>query len=651
MRPPFRLLFLLLSCTASLSAQSIFGKNVVVNGDAESSLGGNGDVVAATIPGWTKTGPIDVITYASGYTVGVGDPGPLDRKNNLFSGGPKNKSSSMTQKVDLTSGATTIDAGAATFDASAYLGGYSSYDSSPTVNIAFLDASGKQLATAALGAVLSIDRRNTGIYLRRKLGPLPVGTRSTTITVVYTASADDNYNDAYADNISLILNAPATTQSLLGVNIIYNGDAEKGAGLTDDTSFPLDIPRWVRSSDFATDNYINLDSVPANVTGPPDRGKLFFYGGQTVVSTGYQDIDISSASGNVDLGQIRYNFSAWIGGYSSQEDNCVVTIQFRNWAGTVLGTAKLGPVTSSDRGGTTGMLLRTTSGTIPAGTRYANVLMTSTRLEGLDNDGYADSLSLILSLGGGAPAISPNGVISAAAFGGSTSIGPGSWIEIYGQNFAATGREWAGADFSGSTAPTTLDGIKVTVGGQPAYVRYISSGQVNAQVSSSTGTGQQPVVVTNGTGSSTPYNINVNATQPGLLAPASFILNGKQYLAAFLSNGTSFVGPPNLISGAATLYPAPGDTIITYGIGFGPTTPSIVAGQIVSQSNQLSLPIAMSFAGSPVTFRYAGLAPGFVGLYQFNIVVPKIANSDAVPITYSVGGVASTQTLYTAVHN
>jgi hypothetical protein len=48
---------------------------------------------------------------------------------------------------------------------------------------------------------------------------------------------------------------------------------------------------------------------------------------------------------------------------------------------------------------------------------------------------------------------------------------------------------------------------------------------------------------------------------------------------------------------------------------------------------------------------YDGLAPTAVGLYQFNVVVPSIPSSDTVPLTFALGGVAGTQTLYIAVQN
>jgi len=49
--------------------------------------------------------------------------------------------------------------------------------------------------------------------------------------------------------------------------------------------------------------------------------------------------------------------------------------------------------------------------------------------------------------------------------------------------------------------------------------------------------------------------------------------------------------------------------------------------------------------------NYAGLSPDSVGLYQFNVVVPNVAANDLTPVTFTLGGVAGTQTLYTAIGN
>jgi uncharacterized protein (TIGR03437 family) len=252
---------------------------------------------------------------------------------------------------------------------------------------------------------------------------------------------------------------------------------------------------------------------------------------------------------------------------------------------------------------------------------------------------------------GSLPSIKSGGVVSASAFGQFKSIAPGSWIEIFGSNLSTNSRSWAGSDFSGVNAPTSLDGTKVTIGGQLAFIDYISPGQVNAQVPSNVGTGPQAVVVTTAAGASAPYAITVNSVQPGLLAPPSFSIAGKQNVVALFSDGTTYVLPPAAISGVTSRRAQPGDVITLYGIGFGPVTPGIPAGQVVQQSNMLAMPFQIQFGSTPATFTYDGLAPSAVGLYQFNVTVPSVTSSDAVPVTFTVGGVTPAQTLYIAVQS
>ncbi len=246
------------------------------------------------------------------------------------------------------------------------------------------------------------------------------------------------------------------------------------------------------------------------------------------------------------------------------------------------------------------------------------------------------------------PAISAGGVVTVGNFGGAPAMGPGSWIEIYGSNLSAATRPWGGGDFAGNSAPTTLDGVKVTIANVPGFISYISPGQVNVQVPSSVGPGQQDIVVTNANGTSEAYSAKVNVTQPGLLAPSSFIVGGKQYVAALFADN-SFVLPPGAIAGLGTKQAKPGETIIVYGVGFGATSPNIVAGQIVTVSNQVASPVTVTIGGSAATVSYGGLAPNFVGLYQFNVVVPDIADNDQAPVVFSLGGTPVAQTLVTAV--
>jgi uncharacterized protein (TIGR03437 family) len=249
------------------------------------------------------------------------------------------------------------------------------------------------------------------------------------------------------------------------------------------------------------------------------------------------------------------------------------------------------------------------------------------------------------------PIISPGGVQSAGAFGAFFSAAPGSWIEIYGSSLAPDTRPWAASDFNGIYAPYVLDNTTVTIGGQYAFISYISGGQVNVQVPTTIGPGPQLLYLSTSAGTSVPYAININSVQPGLYAPPSFIVGGKQYVAALFQDGT-YVAPPNSIPNVNSRQAKPGETIVFYGIGFGSVTPDTPAGQIATSLTKLNTAVQFLFGQTPAgSVPYAGLAPGAVGLYQFNVVVPSIANSDAVPLTFTLGGANSAQTLYTAVHD
>jgi uncharacterized protein (TIGR03437 family) len=147
--------------------------------------------------------------------------------------------------------------------------------------------------------------------------------------------------------------------------------------------------------------------------------------------------------------------------------------------------------------------------------------------------------------------------------------------------------------------------------------------------------------------------VNVNALQPGLLAPSSFNIGGTQYGVALFSDGVTYVLPPGSIAGINSRRATPGTTITLYGVGFGLVTPNIPAGQVTEQLNTLATPLSVAFgvtqAATPLP--YDGLAPNYVGLYQINVVVPNVGASDAVPLTFSLGGTSGTQRLFIAVGN
>jgi hypothetical protein len=188
----------------------------------------------------------------------------------------------------------------------------------------------------------------------------------------------------------------AVPASLIGQNLVVNGDAEAGPGLPQKNS--TNVPGWTTTGHFTAVNY-GFDDYPSTTSpGATDRGKNLFSGGTNdPISTASQSIDVTPLAAPIDRGQITYAFSAWIGGYASQADYAAVGATFYSAAHARLGGVTLGPVTAANRQGLTALLRRAAEGTLPAGTRSIGVKVTATRFEGSSNDGYTDNISLVLS--------------------------------------------------------------------------------------------------------------------------------------------------------------------------------------------------------------------------------------------------------------
>lgn len=249
------------------------------------------------------------------------------------------------------------------------------------------------------------------------------------------------------------------------------------------------------------------------------------------------------------------------------------------------------------------------------------------------------------------PAVRAGGVASASGFGGGEAMAPGSWIEIFGTSLAGVTRSWAGADFSGINAPAALSGTSVRIGGQNAFVAYVSPVQVNAQVPSQVPLGAQSLTVTTAAGTSAAYPVMIRDTQPGLLAVPAFVIGGRQHAVALFPDNVTYVLPPGAVAGVAGRRARPGETITLYGVGFGTVTPTVPAGQVTQSPNALAAALVVTIGGQRANVTYAGLAPGTVGLYQINLVIPALPVNDTTALTFTLGGSPGGQTLVLAIGN
>ncbi len=244
-----------------------------------------------------------------------------------------------------------------------------------------------------------------------------------------------------------------------------------------------------------------------------------------------------------------------------------------------------------------------------------------------------------------APVISQP-ALNAASF--AAGISPGAFTAIFGTNLSPTTRTWTAADMPNGQLPQQLDGVSVSVGGKPAYVYFVSPAQIDVIAPGGAGTGSVPVVVTNNRTASTSSTAQFQATSPAFFTFGGTVAFPRKYAVATHANG-SLVGPANLFPGAST--PAqPGETIVLYCTGLGPTSPSY-EGAVVPNPASLLASLQVTIAGQGVTPVFAGLVSP--GLYQINVTIPAIIGTAGqvqdVPVSASTGGATTQTSLFLSV--
>jgi uncharacterized protein (TIGR03437 family) len=184
----------------------------------------------------------------------------------------------------------------------------------------------------------------------------------------------------------------------------------------------------------------------------------------------------------------------------------------------------------------------------------------------------------------------------------------------------------------------------VTMGGKPAYVYFISPGQLNV-LAPDVPAGAISVTVTTAAGASTAFSTTASA-----YGPAFFLWPGSQVVAT--RQDFTYAAKAGTFAGSTTVPAKPGDVLILWATGFGPTMPAAPPGVSVPASGGFSTASAptVTVNNTPATVYGAALAPGSAGLYQIAIQVPTtLANGDW-PIQASIGGVQSPTGTILSVH-
>ena len=99
----------------------------------------------------------------------------------------------------------------------------------------------------------------------------------------------------------------------------------------------------------------------------------------------------------LDNQTVSFNLSAWLGGVTNQDDNVVITLTFLGLSNQIVGNSiSIGPVLAIDRGSHTSLIPLQATGFVPIGARSVTLLVTITRVSGLQNNGDVDNIVLYL---------------------------------------------------------------------------------------------------------------------------------------------------------------------------------------------------------------------------------------------------------------
>jgi len=238
-----------------------------------------------------------------------------------------------------------------------------------------------------------------------------------------------------------------------------------------------------------------------------------------------------------------------------------------------------------------------------------------------------------------APSFTPAGIVNSASF--EPGMSPGSFFTIFGENLAPAIQTWEGS-IQGTSLPSQLGGVSVTVGGQPAYPAYVSPGQLNVLLPTGAVTGPAEVQVTTPQGSSSAA-AEVQMHAPGFFA---FWLDHPYVVATHSDHSlVARLEPP----GPAGHPAQPGEEITLWGTGFGPTNPQAPSGQLFVGAYPLVAPndLQVTIGGTTAQVAFAGVT--FAGVWQISVVVPPgLPNGDHL-VQASIGGVRTQDNAFIAV--
>jgi uncharacterized protein (TIGR03437 family) len=261
------------------------------------------------------------------------------------------------------------------------------------------------------------------------------------------------------------------------------------------------------------------------------------------------------------------------------------------------------------------------SGTWVPGISSSSVVITA-QADFRDQEGCA-TFSTDLSTQAPAPIVTRAGVLSAAGFTAPKGVSPGEMLSIFGLNFSADT-----VSAPSLPLPLQLEDTQIYIAGRATPLLFSSAQQVNAVLPFDIAPDNSYFALAfRGTKISVPAPVVITQTNPAVYTINS-MGTGQAHAYKALSSGA-------LILADASHPASPGDVLVVYATGLGAVDSAVTPGSAAPLDHLVksTQAIGATLGGLNAPISFAGLAPGFAGLYQVNLTVPSgVAAGNSVPL-------------------
>ncbi len=232
------------------------------------------------------------------------------------------------------------------------------------------------------------------------------------------------------------------------------------------------------------------------------------------------------------------------------------------------------------------------------------------------------------------PVASYRGLVEPATFDPTRPLAPGMLGSLFGEQLAVA----LGAA-ENVPLPRELSGAKIMIDGVEAPLVFVTYGQANLQVPYEVGQGERILEVIRDGQAGNRILVHMESRSPSIFtfdSACRAVRNEScQYGAIVNATQGNFPLPARFAVPGFNAGPArPGDVLSIFATGLGATNPAVPTGEAAPSSPLAAAVLTprVSFSRTPLGAvtdpTFVGLAPGFVGLWQINVIVPGNMQTD-----------------------